>query len=51
MAEVHDGLAGRRQILLGNLVEVSAPHNHQPGIAHQFQMLRRVVVTATGHRG
>ena len=51
MAEIHDGLAGRRQILLRNLVKVSATGNNQSGIAHQFEVLGRVVVTATGHCG
>ena len=51
MAEIHDGLAGRRQILLRNLVKVAAPHNQQTRRAHQFEMLGRVVITATGHGG
>ena len=51
MAVIHDGLAGRRQILPGNLIQVAASHNYQPGFAHQLQMLGRVVITATGHGG
>ena len=51
MAEIHDGLAGRWQVLFGYVVKIPILLLKQPGITHQFQMLRRVVVAATGRGG
>ncbi len=50
MAEVHDGLAGRRQILAHELVDASASLLHQPRLAQDLQMFDAAGVAATAHR-
>lgn len=51
MAEIHDGLAGRRQILLRNLVEPSARLHRHPRPAQYRQMAPGAfVATAAGSR-
>ena len=48
MAEIHNGLAGRREILLRNLVKPSATLNHRAGLAQFGEVLGRHVRAATG---
>ena len=50
MAEIHDGLAGRRQILAHELVDASASLLHQPRLAQDLQMFDAAGVAATAHR-
>jgi len=49
MAKIHDGLAGRRQILLGHLVKPPASAHDEAGAEQSGQMFGGIVVTATAH--
>ena len=44
MAEVHDGLAGRGQVLPGQFVKPPVLLHNQPGVAQHGEVLERVVV-------
>ena len=51
MPVIQDRLAGRGQILPGDLVNPPAPALHKTAVEQLGQMLGGVVVAATGHRG
>jgi hypothetical protein len=50
VAEIHMGLAGRREIMRGQLAEPAASPHHQPGLAHDDQMFHGAVVAASARR-
>ena len=51
MPVIQDRLAGRGQILLGDLVNPPAPALDETAVEQLGQMLGRVVVAATSHLG
>lgn len=50
MAKIHDGLAGRGQMMFLNLVELAAPPHHQARRVQHGQMFDGALVTATSRR-
>jgi len=51
VAEVHDGLAGGGQILLGHFINPPAPAQDQSGAVELSEMFGGVVVAAAGDLG